>query len=537
MSAGDDILQAHEARAARRAPEEGKWRDIARLIAPDDAHLNPSSTQRREDEDIYDASPLYALDDFAAGVFTQATNPANRWFELTLGDKDLEKYAPVKQWLYSCASIHFASLAPSVSNFYAAAPAWFASLGAFGLGTLSQEERVGEGRISDRVVPLGQGYVELDGDGELRAYDNRFALRGDQLKPFMAARGGSVPGNVRDEATYVVVHATYRNPDYNPGRAGWQFMPWRGCYVSPDVRDLRVEGGFHELPYHPIFWSRRAGRDYPRGVGHLVLPDTATLNEMERTHLVAGQFAAEPPLMLRDESVLSAADIVPNAQLYGTMSERGEATAQYLERKGSLQLTLAQSQQKRDAIRTAFRFGLMQILRDRPQMTATEFLGFQQEGLELIGPNLISIQIGLAAFIARRHGILLRAGQLPPAPPELAGRSIGIEYASPLARAQKLSAARGVIQLQQSIEQMAVTDPSARDWFDADKAVPIVGEAFTNAPGVIRSDKAVEDLRRRRAAEVSQDVELDRLGKQVEIGATASHAIQAKTLADKRART
>jgi hypothetical protein len=535
MAAGDDYLKRHDELKRLRSPEEGKWREIAQLIRPDDTILDMRSTQERRDENVFDAAPIYALDDFAAGIFGQATNPTNRWFELTIGDKDLAEYGPVKAWLWTAAGTILASLSPAVSNFYAAAPAWFADLGAFGIGSIAQEERVGEGRISDRGVPLGQTFIDQDADGELNTFHNEIPpLRGSQVKPFIASLGGTLPPTVRDDSSYLLVHCVSKNRDAVPGRLGPQYMPWRACYVSPDIKELHLEGGYVENPYHPIFWQRKTGRLYPGGPGATVRPDVNMLNEMERSHIVAAQFAAEPPLLLHNEDVLSAGDLVPNATLYGAMSEKGEARAAWLERRGQLQLSTSMSQQRRDAIRTAFRFGLMQLLKDRPQMTATEFLGFQQQSLELMGPNLISIQIGLAAFIARRFGILDRAGQIPPRPPELQARALGIEYVSPLAKAQQIAEGRGVLQLQQSIEQMALTDPRARDHFDVDVAVPIIGKSFTSVPGVIRDQKAIEELRQARAAATQPDVELDRAAKGVTIAAEAAHAAQAATLAGGR---
>jgi hypothetical protein len=224
---------------------------------------------------------------------------------------------------------------------------------------------------------------------------------------------------------------------------------------------------------------------------------------------------------------------VPNAVLGGALTRRGERLVDILERKQQLQISGSKSEQKRSAIRTAFLFGLMQLV-NRPQMTATEFLGFQEEVLKLSAPALTRVQIGLSAFIARRDRILDRAGQMPPPPPELAGRAIVIRYVSPLAKLQKISDAKGVLQLQAGIEAMALTDPTVRDNFDGDVAARVLGDAFTNIPGVIRDPRLVEQRRKERNAVAQRDVQLDQTGKAVEIAATASHAAQAASLAGAR---
>jgi hypothetical protein len=527
-----EVLGQHERVASLRSPFEGPWRSIAKLLRPDDTNFSQASNQStRDDSEIYDSTPLYANDALAGGIFGQLTNPVNRWFELAVdGDEDLNAFTPVKQHLFARASRILASVSPAVSNFYAEAPAWFADLGAFGMGTLSQQERIGEGRVADRAVPLGQTYIDVDGDGNITRFHNGFRWRGIQIKQFFK---DAVPANVKDASEYVIVHSLYRNPDYNPRRLGNLYMPWRACYVSPDIPELLVEGGFPELPYHVLMWTRLAGRLYPTGPGHITRADNWTLQEMERSELVAGQFAAEPPILTHAEDVLTAADVVPNAVLGGALTRRGERLVDILERKQQLQISGSKSEQKRSAIRTAFLFGLMQLV-NRPQMTATEFLGFQEEVLKLSAPALTRVQIGLSAFIARRDRILDRAGQMPPPPPELAGRAIVIRYVSPLAKLQKISDAKGVLQLQAGIEAMALTDPTVRDNFDGDVAARVLGDAFTNIPGVIRDPRLVEQRRKERNAVAQRDVQLDQTGKAVEIAATASHAAQAASLAGAR---
>lgn len=532
MSYAEDVLKRHDELKRLRQPYESTWRKIARLLRPDDTDFEGvSPSVDRDDDDIFDSTPLYANDALAGGIFGQLTNPTNRWFTLKVdGDDELNEYPPVKQHLWDRSSRILASLSPAVSSFYREAPAWFADGGAFGIGTLAQEERVGEGRIADMAIPLRQSFIDVDIDGNITTFHNAFRWRGMQLRRFFRER---TPPQCRDDMDYTVVHAVNLNDNYRRDRLGWRFMRWQSCYVSPDLKDLIVEGGYNELPYHTFMWTRVAGRIYPTGPGHVTRADNATLQEMERSHLVAGQFAAEPPILGRSESDLSAADIVPNAFLEGTMSDRGEQLIDLLERKQQLQLSMAQSEQKRRAIQTAFMFGLMHLI-DRPQMTATEFLGFQEEVLKLSAPALTRIQIGLSSFIARRDRILERAGQMPPPPPELVGRSVAIHYVSPLAKLQKVTEGRGVLQAAQAIEQIAVTDPLARDNFDGDVASRAIIDAFSEVPGLIRDPQRVQQMRSARAQAEQQQRQIEQAATGADIAATVSHAAQAATLSQQR---
>lgn len=514
-----------------RSVEEKAWRDIAFFLRPDDVSFEPSQpTQTRDDAEVFDSSPLYANDDFAGGVFSQMSNPANRWFELAPADQDLARYQPVRQWCYMAANAIYASLAPTRSSFYAQAPATFADMGAFGFGTISQEERLANGRIADKSIPVGQIFLDVDAEGETDTVFNAFQWNGRQVKQFFAERS---PANLRENSKYLIIHGTYPNEGYRADKLGSEYKRIRGCYASPDLRDLFVEGGYDQLPYHVIGWSRRAGRAYPRGPGHNARADMSTLNEIERTDLVATQFAAEPMILLRDEESVSAADIVPNNLLYGTMTEQGKPLAQYLERQAQFNPVLQKANQKRASIQAAFKFSLMQLL-SRPQMTLGEFSGWQQEELRKMAPNLIQVQMGLSGFLSRRYAILIRMGLIPPAPPELQQTALQIAFVSPLDKLQRMDEGRTVLTVHEGIERMAVTDPSVRDNFDADVGARVLANSLYTVPGILRDEKTVEGIRKQRAAQQQKTAGLEQAGQVAEIAATASHAMQAATAAGAR---
>jgi len=331
------------------------------------------------------------------------------------------------------------------------------------------------------------------------------------------------------------VHAVEPNLEFRPGMLGPRGMPFASCYVSPDLKNLRVEGGYYEFPFHIPTWNERPNSAYPSGPGHNARADGNTLQEMERAFLVRANYDAEPPLLLENEDVLRASDLTPNAVLYGAINEQGRQKAAFLEKKGSMSLGMQQSDQRRNAIRAAFYFGLMQVALQRPQMTATEFLGLQEESLKLMAPNLVRVQTGgLSTFITRRFRILDRAKQIPPPPPELARSRVTINYVSPLAKVQQLAEGRGVLQVQGAIEQMAVTDPSVRDHFNGDAAAPVVARAFSAVPSILRDPREVQQMRKLRAQQMAQQQQLDQAAQAVTIGAEAAHAQQATTLAKQR---
>lgn len=527
------VLSRQEQLEADRRPEEADWEEIARLMRPDQVGVTTGDTKRKPAyDDLFDSTQLYALDSFAGGMFTQATNPMDQWFGVSTGDQDLDRWGSVKGWLASTTARLTMSLSPAVSSFYAEAPAWFADVGAWGFSVMSSEEDVGNQRIIDRVLPIGQCYIDVDAYGMVDTLHRKYYLKGRQLRQRFRE---DAPAELDDARSYLLVHAVCPNPDFRPGRLGPEGKRFLSVYCSPDIKGWQRTAGYHEFPFFVPQWNRRPGRAYPTGPGFLAKADAAMLQEMERSHIVAAQYAAEPPLLVNDESVLTAADIAPNAVLYGTMNDQGKRLMDHLSRGDDVRLSMQQSEQRRNSVREAFYFGLMQLV-NRPQMTATEFLGFQEEKLRLMGPNLVRIQTyGLSPFIARRFQLLSRAGQIDPIPPELKGRMLSIEYVSPLAKAMKANLGRATLQWVQSIAQLAQFDPTAWDTVDVDASATVLHDAYGAAPQAIRDPRAVAELRQARQGQVAQQQALDQTGQAVTIAAEAAHAAQAATLSGQRA--
>lgn len=529
-----DILKQQERLGNERALEEGTWRELCAMLRPDDRNFSNTSTpaQQRDDSDMFDATPLYALDDFAKGLFKQAANPASRWFEFGLSDTDLAKFGPVKEWLYDVTNITLASLDPEVSRFYTQVRPWFANLGTLGWGALWQEEIVGRQRINDRSLPIGQCYFDVDDEGNLYRFHRVFVLKDHQVR----TKFGDVNG-LQEGRPYKFVHAVYPNPDANPERLGARYMAIKSCYVCHELPDFERESGYEEFPVHIPMWNEREGSAYPTGPGHDARADIATLNEMERSNLVMAQFAAEPPVLFRDDSAMTAAHVVPNAGLYGAINEQGKPNVAYLDRNEKQVISLQMAEQKRNAIRRAFAFSLAQLV-ERPQMTATEFDGWQMHQLEQAAPNLVNVQHGgLAPFLQRRYRILTRAGQYKPAPPELsAGNAMmKIKMISPLAKAQKLQQARSATGWINTLMPVAELKPEVLDNVDVDGYARVTHDAMSGVPDLILDPRVVAQTRQQRQQQQAEAMEMEKAATAAAVYADAAHAQQASTLSKQRA--
>lgn len=528
-------IKAHEQLRTARQLEEPQLRQIAEFCRPDQLGAwHRGRKSRTGHEELYDATHLQALEAFGGGMYSQLTSDAMRWFELGLSDRELGEFQPVKLWLRQCADMIYRTLSVAASRFYAEMPGFYMDLGAYGYATL-YSEHLGFGRFLDRAIPCPEIFFGTDADGSVNRVHREFRLKGAQLKRKFGEQGPGSAADARDESEYVVLHCVYQNPQARPDSPFARHMPLVSVYCSPDLRSFQRKGGYNEMPYNITQWMKAPGRAYPTGPGHVALADIKMLNEMERVDLTAAQHAAEPMLLANDESTFAVADIRPRNVLYGTVNDQGKPLVVPLSMAGDTGRLKEKTAQRREAVKEAFFFGLMQLM-NRPQMTATEFLGFQQEKLRLIAPNLARVQAdGLTPFIARRYRELDRLGAFPPPPPMLPeGTALEVSYVSPLAKVMQAAEGQATLQWLGAAATVAQFDPSVMDKVDGDATLDVLATAFGPPPKVLRDPRAVEKIRSSRAAAQAEQAQLNQAQQATAIAAEQAHAEQAMTLAGKR---
>lgn len=524
------ILERHEQLRTVRQRHETTWSAIAELIRPEDNHFSGPKEPSAAYDNLFDSTALYALRDFKGGIFSQATNPANKWFMLGVHDADMDRWQPARLWLERETHRLNLTLQPGVSGFYGAAPPWFADIGAFGNGLFYSEEQVGAGRFIDRAIPLHQAYVDVDANGNLDTVHRRWTMKARQAR-------GVFPDlpETRDDLDLEFIHAVQPNPEFRPGRAGPSGMPFLSTYLCVDhCKEWRRDGGYREMPYFFPRWDERSGDPWGIGPAHAALPDMRSLQVMQQTTLASADFAANPPLLGTEEADFSAGDFVPGRFIAGGMNADGKPLVQPVLRHAQVGLTLQEKDALRQTVRNAFYFGLQSLV-NRPQMTATEVMGFREEELRLMAPHLARLQHeGLSPFITRRWRILQRAGQVPPPPPELEGHELKVTYISPLAKAQQAAEGRATMGWINAVASLAPLRPEVMDHVDVDAAAGVLHEALGPPARVLLDPAKVEENRRARAAAAARQQQLAEAEQMTAIGAEQAHARQAETLSRQR---
>jgi hypothetical protein len=509
---------------SERGTFENNWQEIAEVIRPmrSDFTGGRSPGDKRTSK-IFDSTPLMAADNFAGGIYGMMTSPSNRWFSLTIdGDDGLSAYGPVKDWLYHVTTILLDSFGPAYSRFYSVVPSFYSDLACVGNAVFYSEEQEGSFRINDSVRALSECVFAENEYGEIDTVFRRFGIDARNAVSWFPETASKELRKIAEKSPYEKVwllHAVEPNPEYNPERLNSR--PFLSTYVYEKEKSILATNGYWEMPYQCCRWSQAAGETYGRGLGEIVIADVKTLNQQSRTSLVSAQKAADPPLLAPDEGVIRQARTYPGGITYGGLDSQGNQMLRPLLSGADHRLTFEMMEQRRQSIREGFYFSLMQMV-GSPDMTATEWIGRQEEKLRLLGPNLGRIQSEfLSPLVARRFGILNRANRIPTAPQELQGTRIKVDYVSPLAKAQMAGEAQAVVRLYQSIEPMAGIDPTILDNINHDEALNMLARGWAVPAPVMRSPDDVAQIR----ADRLQQQQIAAMAQMAQMGGSAFRSV------------
>ena len=124
----------------------------------------------------------------------------------------------------------------------------------------------------------------------------------------------------------------------------------------------------------------------------------------------------------------------------------------------------------------------------------------QPSGCELLDP-----------FIEMTFTRLVRAGALPPPPPELQGMDINVEFVSMLAQAQRAVGTNSIDRFVGNLGMVAQMKPEVLDRFDADQYAEIYGDMLGVDPRLIVADDKVALIRQQRAEAAAQQQQAEQM--------------------------
>jgi hypothetical protein len=145
-------------------------------------------------------------------------------------------------------------------------------------------------------------------------------------------------------------------------------------------------------------------------------------------------------------------------------------------------------------------FKVISQFETRSNVTATEIDARRAEAMLMLGPVLERLNHeGFARMHDRIFGIASRAGIFPPAPAQVQGQHMNVEFTSMIELAQNANRAGSVERIMTLASQFAAIDPEIIDNIDMDLSFDEISSLLNNSPKLIRSPAALAAIRKKRA--------------------------------------
>ncbi len=512
-----------------------QWREIAEVVRPRSVRWLASDVEQagqKKGQTLVNNTPFLASRTLAAGLMGGITSPARPWFKLSLPDRGLLESAGVQEWLEDVE--REIREAFDRSNFYNALHSAYADLGDFGTACLYEEEDA-EDSVRFFHFPVGSYFLAQSDRLACDTLYRRTTLTVRQLvRKFGEA---SVSPQVAQcfkegklEERVEVVHCICPALDAEARREAngkpWLSLWWEAKKPAEgDGAFLRVSG-YEERPFFSPRWETTGEDVYGSSPGMAALGDARGLQTLELRKGQLVELLAKPPMTgpasLKNTPIsLLPGSFTPDSSPNPT----GGFRPAYQVSPQGLPAIAEEIRQHEERIRAAYYADLWLLLsQSEGQMTAREVSERREEKMLQLGTVLQKLKDELLdPAVTRTFSILLRQGRLPPAPEELRGTDVRIEFLSIMAAAQKLQGVTGVERTVVFTQQLSAINPGALDMLDVDAAV----EAYADMTGVptklLRPAAEVEALRAERAKAAQREAVA---------GAAQQQADVAKTLAD-----
>ena len=523
-----NLLSRYERLEGQRQNWETHWQEVADYMQPRKADVTKQRARGdKRMEQVFDSSPIQAVELLAASLHGMLTNPATPWFTLKFKDEDINNEDEAKLWLEASTDAMYTAF--NRSNFQQEIFELYHDLITFGTAAMFIEED-DDDIIKFSTRHINEVFIAENDKGRIDTIFRRFKISARAaMQKFGDATSTDIKGIFKKDPYQEVeiLHAVYPRSDFNPKKKDKANMPFESVYLEyKNASELSV-GGFKEFPFVVPRYLKASNEIYGRSPAMTALPDVKMLNEMSKTTIKAAQKQVDPPLLVPDDGFLLPVRTVPGGLNFYRSGTRDRIEPLNIGANNPLGLNM--EQQRRDAIRGVFYVNQL-MMQDGPQMTATEVIQRNEEKMRLLGPVLGRLQSELLKpLIDRAFSLILRKNLFPQAPDFLAGQDIEIEYVSPLAKAQKSAELQSIMRGIEILGSLANVAP-VFDHVNMDKLVKHLMDVVGVPQKVLKTQNEVQAKREQDQQQQAQQQQMAQMQQLAETAGAA--APMAKALPD-----
>ena len=452
------LLSRFDRLQGQRENWETHWQEVADYMQPRRADVTKRRARGdKRMEQVFDSSPIQAVELLAASLHGMLTNPSTPWFTLRFKDEEIENDDEAKLWLEASTDAMYTAF--NRSNFQQEIFELYHDLITFGTAAMFIEED-DDDIIKFSTRHINEVFIAENDKGRIDTIYRKFKI---SARAAIQKFGEAVSADVQTKAKkdpyeeIEILHAVYPRTDFNPKKKDKANMPFESVYMEYKNGNELSVGGFREFPFVVPRYLKASNEIYGRSPAMTALPDVKMLNEMSKTTIKAAQKQVDPPLLVPDDGFLLPVRTVPGGLNFYRSGTRDRIEPLNIGANNPLGLNM--EQQRRESIRAVFYVNQL-MMQQGPQMTATEVIQRNEEKMRLLGPVLGRLQSELLKpLIDRVFAVLLRNNMLPQAPEFLSGRDVEIEYVSPLAKAQKSTELQSIMRAVEILGSLANVAP------------------------------------------------------------------------------
>ena len=334
-----------------------------------------------------------------------------------------------------------------------------------------------------------------------------------------------------------IIHAIEPRDDRNRNFAmkDDKNMAYGSYYFEQGADDNKLlrESGFKAFPAVVPRWGLSGGDIYGNSPGMEALGDIKQLQHEQLRKAQGIDYQTKPPLQVPAHLKNRDVDSLPGGVTFVEGQSQGIKTA--FEVNLNLQHLLMDIQDVRQRINGSFYADLFLMLANATdtRMTATEVAERHEEKLLMLGPVLERLHNELLdPLIDITFDRMIEANLIPPAPEELQGKDLNVEFVSMLAQAQRAIGTNSIDRYVNNMGMVAQMKPEVLDKFDSDRWADQYADMLGIDPNLIVGDESVAQLRQARAQAQAQQAQA---AAQQQQAATAKTLSQAQTGPDQNA--
>lgn len=500
------------------------WGEISKYLEPYSGRYleneEDNSDGRKLHKRIINGVPAMAKDDAVAGIHSGLTHPSTPWFKLGSLDEELMEYEPARKWFHETRNMMM--MIYHRSNFYDSVVNIYDELITFNTAAMLMDESISGDRVMNcRPFTIGEFMIACDCEYRpdilvrqmamtARQMEQKFGLDACSRKVRDAIKNNKA--NRRNEVIHIIKPAKVI-------RRRWKY---ESVYFEKDAENkFLLQSGYRVKPFAAPRWNVKGTDDYGRGPGMRILGDVKELQTEELLYLKSLSKEVDPPMnapsSMKTEVVnLLAGGIQFNDDQYGVRPVHEVKT----NHDGILR--------RIDQIERRIERGLYvdlfrSLMDDTKRKTAYETAKQYEQSLTMLGPMVQRFHNEfLNPVIDRTLDIMENRGILPPAPPEIQGHPIKVEYISTIAQAQKMVGLDAIEHIVGFAAEIYPIKPDIMDKVDLDEALDQVADMVGVAPDIVVSDDKVALIRAERAKQQQQMAMIEAGGQMAQAAKTLS---------------